>query len=71
MRVGAPSTRGRTKRFETHWDFRTYDAAQLRRLLNKVPSLEHVVTYDFTYDLARERELDDEQHDSLLVLRKR
>ena len=59
-----------TRRFETHWSFRTYDAAQLRALLKSVPSLEHVATYDFSYDLASERVLDDEQLDCLLVLRK-
>ncbi len=62
---------GEEKRLETSWMFRTYDAAQLRRLLRSVGDLEHVTTYDFTYELGSERELDDEQMDCVLVLRRR
>ena len=61
----------RERRTETHWMFRTYDAAQVRRLLRSVPALEHVATYDFTYDTSAPRELDDEQLDLVLILRKR
>lgn len=63
--------RGTTRRYETSWTFRTYDASQLRALFRAVPSLEHVATYDFTYELHRERELDDEQLDVVAILRKR
>lgn len=63
--------RGATRLIETSWDFRTYDARELRSLLRSVPSLEHVATFDFGYDLADERPLDDEQMDCVLVLRKR
>jgi SAM-dependent methyltransferase len=59
------------RRSETVWRFRTYDAAEVRALLASVPALEHVATYDFTYDFAAARELDDSQLDLLLVLRKR
>ena len=62
---------GQTRRFETVWNFRAYDARQLRRLLRSVPELEHVTTFDFTYELDRERPLDDEQMDCVLVLRRR
>ncbi|MCA8979673.1 MAG: class I SAM-dependent methyltransferase [Planctomycetes bacterium] len=62
---------GRERRTETYWNFRTYDARQVRRLLRSVPALEHVATYDFTYDLTAPRELDDDQLDLVLVLRKR
>ena len=62
---------GRTSKSETNWLFRTYDAAQVRRLLRSVPALEHVATYDFTYTLDEPRELDDDQFDVVLVLRKR
>lgn len=62
---------GRARGIETSWEFRTYDARQLRALLDSVPELEHVTTYDFTYDLESERALDDEQMDCVLVLRKR
>lgn len=58
-------------RSETTWRFRTYDAAQARRLLASVPELEHVATYDFTYDLGAPRELDDSQLDCVLILRRR
>jgi SAM-dependent methyltransferase len=62
---------GRKRRLETEWTFRTYDARQTRRLLASVPELEHVATYDFTYDLGAPRDLDDRQLDTLLVLRRR
>ncbi len=58
-------------RSETTWRFRTYDAAQARRLIASVPALEHVATYDFTYDLGAPRELDDSQLDCVLILRRR
>jgi hypothetical protein len=56
---------------ETQWQFRTYDAKQLRRLLRRVPALEHIASYDFRYDLGEPRSLDDEYADILLLLRKR
>ena len=56
---------------ETRWQFRTYDAKQLGKLLKRVPALEHLVSYDFRYDLGEPRSLDDEYADILLVLRKR
>ena len=62
--------RGRERRAETNWTFRTYDVRQVRRLLAAVPELEHVATHDFTYDLA-ERALDGTQLDCVLILRKR
>jgi SAM-dependent methyltransferase len=61
---------GVERRFETHWDFRTYDAAQTRRLLRSVPALEHVATYDFTHDIDAPRRLDDYQLDTVLILRR-
>ncbi len=63
--------KGETKRYETEWDFRTYDARQLRRLLRSVPALELVACYDFMYDIEESRELDDSQSDIVLVLKKR
>lgn len=65
----AVRTGARTARYETHWSFRTYDARELRALLARVPELEHVATYDFTY--SKERELSDDQLDCVLILRKR
>lgn len=61
---------GRTHTQETRWEFRTYDAAQLKALLRKAPELEFVECHDFTYDLAAPRRLDDSYADVLLVLRK-
>ncbi len=55
---------------ETRWQFRTYNAAEMKRLLKKVPALTCVACYDFTYDIASPRELDDSYEDIVLVLRK-
>ena len=63
--------RGVEKRTETEWSFRTYDAAQARRLLGSVPELELVAVYDFSYDLTAPVELDDEGLDKVLILRRR
>lgn len=62
---------GRSYVQETRWQFRTYDARQARALLKKVPELELVACYDFTYDLESPRELDDSYSDVVLVLRRR
>jgi len=62
---------GRELRSETEWWFRTYDAAQAKKLFRAVPELELVALHDFTYDLEWTRELDDSQLDSLFILRRR
>ena len=62
---------GRSYVQETRWQFRTYDAAQARSLLKKVPELELAACYDFTYDMDAPRELDDSYSDIVLVLRRR
>ncbi|WP_395744387.1 class I SAM-dependent methyltransferase [Prosthecobacter sp.] len=62
---------GRTHLQETRWQFRTYSAAQLKALLKKVPELEYLECYDFTYDLEEPRRFDDRYADVLLVLRRR
>lgn len=59
------------KMLETHWDFRTYDAAQLASLLAKVASLEPIAFHDFNCDPEIERQLDDEYSDIIVILRKR
>ena len=62
---------GEVRRMETNWLFRTYEAAQVRRLLKKVSnSLEHVATYDFTYSLDSKRQFNDKQLDNVLILRR-
>ena len=63
--------RGRTWVQETRWSFRTYDAAQLKKLLKCAPEFEHVASYDFTYDLNEPRKLDNSYADIVLVLRKK
>jgi hypothetical protein len=62
--------RNATRRFETSWAFRTYDARQVMRLLKTVPQLEHVATYDFTYQPERPGALDGRQLDVVLILRR-
>lgn len=60
-----------TREQETVWEFRTYNAAELKRLFGMVPELERLACFDFHYDLASERKLDDEYADVVVVLRKR
>jgi SAM-dependent methyltransferase len=61
--------RGVVDRMESHWEFRTYDEAELSRLVGAVRGLEHVATHDFSYDL--EREVHPDQLDRVVVLRRR
>ncbi|MEM9478354.1 MAG: class I SAM-dependent methyltransferase [Verrucomicrobiota bacterium] len=60
----------RTRTLETHWQFRTYNAGQIRRLLKSVPEFQLIACYDFHYDRDSPRKLDDSQEDIVLVLRK-
>ncbi|TDU81129.1 methyltransferase family protein [Prosthecobacter fusiformis] len=61
---------GRTRIQETRWQFRTYDARQLKALLRKVPEFTLQICYDFTYDLDSPRKLDDSYPDIILVLKR-
>ena len=61
---------GTERRSRTSWEFRTYDAAEVRRLLRAVPELEHVGTYDFHYQIEEPQEFSDKQFDTLLVLKR-
>jgi SAM-dependent methyltransferase len=63
--------RGQSKTQETLWQFRTYDAAQVRSLLAAVPSLECVACHDFNHDAEQTRSLDDSYSDLVLILRRR
>lgn len=56
---------------ETHWKFRTYNSAQLKRLLRTVPDLECVAAHDFRYEPDSPRTFDDSREDIVLVLRRR
>jgi len=73
MVVEEPDAQGRkrTRRLETHWDCRTYDARQLRALLARVPEFEIVACHDFNHDILLRREFDDGKEDLVVVLRKR
>jgi SAM-dependent methyltransferase len=62
---------GRTHVQETQWQFRTYNAAQMRALLRRVPALELVACHDFTHDIHATRPLDDSYSDIVLILRRR
>jgi SAM-dependent methyltransferase len=62
---------GRTSRYESNWNFRTYDLDQLRRLIRSATALEHVATYDFTHDIDAPQAFDGQQLDNVLILRKR
>ncbi|MCP4847999.1 MAG: class I SAM-dependent methyltransferase [Verrucomicrobiaceae bacterium] len=55
----------------TSWDFRTYDAPQLKTLLESVPSFTLEGCYDFCYDVNEPRELDSPWEDVILVLKKK
>ena len=60
------------RRYETHWTFHTYDLPQLKRLTRRVRDVfNHVATYDFRYRIDKPMELDGEQLDNVLILRKR
>jgi SAM-dependent methyltransferase len=62
---------GRTWTQETKWQFRTYNATQMKKLLATAPDLELVACHDFLYEAEEERKLDDSYSDIVLVLRKR
>jgi SAM-dependent methyltransferase len=86
MRIGVPNRRTRleavrtrltevegrtTREYESKWDFRTYNAAQVKALLMTVPALELVALHDFDYDLQRRSTWTDGRLDKVLVLRRR
>ncbi len=62
---------GATREQETNWQFRTYNAAQLRSLLRATPDFELLACHDFTHDLEAARPLDDSYSDVVIVLRRR
>ena len=55
---------------ETHWDFRTYSPAELRKLLKSVPEFTLIVCHDFHYEIKRKRKIDNRYGDIVLVLRR-
>jgi SAM-dependent methyltransferase len=72
LRVSLLVRSGRKEiRLRHDFPFRMYTAAQLRRLLGSVPTLELCDVYDFWYEIDRPFPLDDELSDAVFVLRKR
>ena len=63
--------RGISRGYESRWDFRTYDAGQIRSLLRSCRALEHVATYGFDHRLDAPHELGGDRLDHVLVLRRR
>jgi SAM-dependent methyltransferase len=62
--------RGRELRFRDEFSFRMYTAAQFRRLLASVPSLELCDVYDFWYEIDNPLVLNDDREDTVFILRK-
>jgi SAM-dependent methyltransferase len=58
-------------RLRDEFAFRMYTAAQFRRLIASVPSLELCDVYDFWYEIDNPLEFNDERSDTVFVLRKR
>jgi SAM-dependent methyltransferase len=58
-------------RLEDELRFRTYTAGEFDALLARVPELETVATYDFTYDVDRPIRVSGTTEDVVYVLRKR
>ncbi len=58
-------------RIRDEFPLRLYTAAQFRKLLTSVPSLELCDVYDFWYEIDQPLELDNEISDTVFVLRKR
>ena len=61
---------GKEVRLRDEFAFRMYTAAQFRRLLSGVPSLELCGVYDFWYEIDNPMELNDDRTDTVFVLRK-
>ncbi len=67
----ARSRGGREMRLRHEFDLRMYTAAQFRRLLGSVPSLELLDVYDFWYEIDHPLKFDNTISDTVFVLRKR
>jgi len=61
---------GKTITQETKWQFRTYNADQVRQLLRDVPEFELVTCHDFNYEAHEPLQLNADSYDLVLVLRK-
>ncbi|MEM1356191.1 MAG: class I SAM-dependent methyltransferase [Planctomycetota bacterium] len=58
------------KRYESNWDFRTYDEAELLALLAVEPRLRHCATHTFHHEISEETALGSEDLGLVLVLRR-
>jgi SAM-dependent methyltransferase len=63
-------TAGKEVRLRDEFAFRLYTAAQFRRLLAAVPSLELCDVYDFWYEIDTPLQLSDDRADTVFILRK-
>ncbi len=61
---------GAAERYESTWECRTYDHAELSRLVGRIAGLEQVACYDFNHDIATPTHLDAEATEAVLVLRR-
>ena len=62
---------GNEVRLRHEFPFRMYTAAQFRRLLRSVPSLELLDVYDFWYEIDRPMKLDGQMNDTVFILKRR
>jgi SAM-dependent methyltransferase len=62
---------GRTVRLRDDFQFRMYTAAQFRKLLGQVPSLQLRDVYDFWYEIDHPLKLDNEISDTVFILQKK
>ena len=65
------STEAGVRRYETEWQFRTYDLGELCALLEAHPAFELAANYNFLYRIEQPLPLDGEYLDNLLILRRR
>lgn len=61
----------RHQRIHDTMDYRTYTAAQMQALLEKVPAFEVVALHDFCYKIDQQIEINPSTEDVVYVLRKR
>ena len=58
-------------RLRDEFDYRTYTAAQLRKLIESIGKWDIIGVFDFWYELDEPQKLDNELVDTLLVLQRR
>ena len=53
------------------FDYRTYTAAQIKKLIASIGKWDMIDVFDFWYELDEPQTLDDDQVDTLFVLQRR